>query len=170
MVVLFAALVLVAVPRFGSSDATGQSRAVARKGKKASICGNPRLSCKTTVTFQPHDLSFRVPANAVIWDTEPFYAIVLKSTPAREDDCDAFIPEKERLDAQTMFPDRKVFSSRCIEPGELYYTNVDSKYRIMALYAGANMAEAKRALAAVKATGKFPGAYLRRMQTGFNGT
>ena len=169
MVVLFAALVLVATPWSGSSDATGQSRST-RKEKKASICGNPKLPCKTTVTFQPHDLSFRVPANAVIWDTEPFYAIVLKSAPAREDDCDVFIPEKERLEAQSMFPDRKVFSSRCVEPGELYYTNVDSKYRIMALYAGANMAEAKRALAAVKATGKFPDAYLRRMQTGFNGT
>ena len=169
MVVLFAAVLLIAVPWSGSSDATGQSRA-ARKGKKASICGNPKLPCKTTVTFQPHDLSFRVPANAVIWDTELFYAIVLKSSPAREDDCNAFIPEKERLEAQSMFPERKVFSSRCVEPGELYYTNVDSKYRIMALYAGANMAEAKRTLAAVKATGKFPGAYLRRMQTGFNGT
>jgi endonuclease V-like protein UPF0215 family len=52
----------------------------------------------------------------------------------------------------------------------LFYTNVDPKFRIMAVYGGATLAEAKRVLEAVKATGKFPGAYMRRMRTGFNGT
>ena len=52
----------------------------------------------------------------------------------------------------------------------LFYTNVNPKFRIMAVYGGTTLAEAKRVLAAVKATGKFPGAYLRRMRTGFNGT
>jgi hypothetical protein len=41
---------------------------------------------------------------------------------------------------------------------------------MMAVYAGSTLAEAKRVLAAVKATGKFPGANLRRIRTGFNGT
>jgi hypothetical protein len=40
----------------------------------------------------------------------------------------------------------------------------------MAVYAGATLAEAKRVLAAVNATGKFPGANIRRIRTGFNGT
>ncbi|HAF14727.1 MAG TPA: hypothetical protein DCK99_13735, partial [Blastocatellia bacterium] len=66
--------------------------------------------------------------------------------------------------------DHKVFSSRCADPENLFYTNVSEKHRIMAVYAGTTPAEAKRVLDAVKATGKFPGANLRRMRTGFNGT
>ncbi len=150
--------------------AAGQSQSAARRPKRGSICGNPAVACKTSASFQPHDLQFRVPANSVIFDTELFYAVILKSVAAPEDDCNTFVPEPERLEAQSLFPDRKVFASRCIEPGELYYTNVDSKHRVMAVYAGTTLAESKRVLGAVKATGKFPGAYLRRMRTGFNGT
>jgi hypothetical protein len=155
-----------------SVDTTaGQSHAVRQRARRGSICGNPTIACKTSPTFQPHDLQFRVPTNSVIFDTELFYAIILKSMPAAaEDDCNTFIPETERVAAQTLFPDRKVFASRCVEPGELFYTNIDSKYRIMAVYAGTTLAEAKRALRAVEATGKFPGVYMRRMRTGFNGT
>lgn len=154
----------------GSAEATaGQSHAV-RHRARGSICGNPNAACKTSATFQPHDLPFRVPASSVIFDTELFYAIILKSVPSAEDDCNTFVSEIERLEAQRLFPDRKVFASRCVEPGELFYTNVDSKHKIMAVYAGTTLAEAKRALAAVKATGKFSGAYMRRMRTGFNGT
>jgi hypothetical protein len=40
----------------------------------------------------------------------------------------------------------------------------------MAVYAGKTRAEAERMLAAVRATGKYPTANLRRMQAGFNGT
>jgi hypothetical protein len=40
----------------------------------------------------------------------------------------------------------------------------------MAIYAGTTIADANRMLAAVKATGKFPGANIRRMRTSFNGT
>ena len=41
----------------------------------------------------------------------------------------------------------------------------------MAVYAGTTLAQAKRFLNAVKATtGKFPGANIRPMRTGFNGT
>jgi hypothetical protein len=134
------------------------------------VCGNPKLPCKTTATFQPNDLPFRVPANAVIIDTELFYAVILKSVRANEDDCNTFVPETERLAAQELFPDRKVFSSRCSDVENLFYTNVDPKFRIMAVYGGTTLAEARRTLAAVNATAKFPGAYLKRMQTGFNGT
>jgi hypothetical protein len=41
---------------------------------------------------------------------------------------------------------------------------------MMAVYAGSTLAEGKRVLALVTATGKFPGANLRRIRTGFNGT
>jgi hypothetical protein len=147
-----------------------QSHAKGRRASAAAICGNPKVACKTSVTFQPHDLPFRVPANAVIWDTDPFYVVILKSMPAGNDSCDVFIPEVERLAAQALFPDHKVFSSRCIEPGELFYTNMKDNQRIMAVYAGTTLTEAKRVLASVKATGKFQGANVRRMRTGFNGT
>jgi endonuclease V-like protein UPF0215 family len=86
------------------------------------------------------------------------------------DNCEAFIAESDRLAAQALFPDHKVFASRCTQPGELFYTNVNENQRMMAVYAGATLPQAKRVLAAVQATGKFPGANLRRMRTGFNGT
>ena len=163
---ILSALAIVAL----TTTVTAQSHAKARRASAAAICGNPKVACKTSVTFQPHDLPFRVPANAVILDTEPFYVVILKGVPANNDSCDVFIPEPERLAAQVLFPDHKVFTSRCAEPGELFYTNVDEKQRMMAVYAGNTLAEAKRMLAAVKATGKFAGANIRRIRTGFNGT
>jgi len=161
------ALVIAGVTSYCPARALGQSR---RPAKRASICGNPTVACKTSVTFEPYQLPFRVPKNAVIFDTELFYAIVLKSVNAGLDDCDVFIPEVERLAAQALFPDHKVFTSRCFEPGDLFYTNIGEKHRIMGVYAGATLAEAKRFLETVKATGRFSGAYIRRMRTGFNGT
>ena len=158
-----------------SIDGVAQRR---RATTHASICGNPRIACKTTATFQPNDLPFQVPKNAVIVDTMPFYAIILKSVAVSNDDCKVFIPESERLAAQALFPDHKVFSSRCTDPENLFYGDLNSRnvrnmsenHRIMAVYAGTTLAEAKRNLDAVKATGKFPGANIRRLRTGFNGT
>ena len=87
-----------------------------------------------------------------------------------DDDCKIFVPEKERVAAQALSPDHKVFSSRCTEPGDLYYTNTSANAHFMAVYAGATLADANRMLAMVQATGKFPGANIRRMRAGFNGT
>jgi hypothetical protein len=154
---------------FAVSDTMAQSRAT-KKRPRGSICGNPQVPCRTSATFQANDLPFRVPENSVIFDTELFYAVILKTLTSTEDDCTVFVPEGERLETQALFPDRKVFASRCYDIENLFYTNVDPRYRIMAVYAGPSLAEAKRVLASVKSTGKFPGAYLRRMRTGFNGT
>ena len=152
--------------------ASGQRRRAARRPRPAQICPDPSVPCPTTVNFSPHDLPFRVPANALIWETEPFYAIILKSVgvSADGDNCDRFIPEAERLAAQRLFPRRKVFASRCAEPGELYYAGVAENQRFMAVYAGRTRAEAERTLALVKATGQYAGANIRRMHAGFNGT
>jgi hypothetical protein len=141
-----------------------------RPASRASVCGNPLVPCKTSVTFEPNDLPFRVPKNAVIYDTELFYAIILKSVGTSEEDCDVFVPDSERLSAQALFPDHKVFASRCADPETLLYSNTSPKHRFMAVYAGTTLAEAKRMLAAVKATDKFPAANIRRLRTGFNGT
>jgi hypothetical protein len=140
------------------------------KAQHLAVCGNPKVPCKTVATFGPHDLPFRRPANTVIYDTELFYAIILKTVKSPDDDCKIFVPEKERLAAQALFPDHKVFSSRCTEPGDLYYTNTSANAHFMAVYAGATLADANRMLAMVQATGKFPGANIRRMRAGFNGT
>ncbi|MDQ2855638.1 MAG: hypothetical protein M3R68_04860 [Acidobacteriota bacterium] len=150
--------------------ASGQSHVAGKRARRASVCGNPLVACKTRDTFKPNDLPFRMPANSVIFDTELFYAIVLKSVSVSDDNCDVFIPETERLRTQALFPDHKVFTSRCADPENLFYTNVSDKHRIMAVYAGTKLAEAKRFLDTVKATGKFPGANIRPMRTGFNGT
>jgi hypothetical protein len=168
--VVLSVCVLALLASGALSSAVGQSHASRQRAKRASICGNPTVTCKTVATFQPNDLQFRVPENSVIFDTELFYAVILKSVVATDDDCNTFVPETERLAVQALFPDRKVFSSRCADVENLFYTNVDPKFRIMAVYGGATLAEAKRVLATVNATGKFPGAYLRRMRTGFNGT
>jgi len=138
--------------------------------QRASVCGNPQVACKTSAQFQPYDLPFRLPANSVIFDTELFYSVILKSVGSNENDCEKFVSETERLETQALFPNRKVFTSRCPDVETLAYTNVSPKHRFMAVYAGLTMAEAKKVLAAVNATGKFQGAMIRRMRTGFNGT
>ena len=146
---------------------SAQKRQPIRHG---SICGDPTTPCKTVGTFQPNDLPFRIPQKAVIYDTDLFYAIILKSVNVADDNCDKFVPESDRLAAQALFPDHKVFSSRCADPENLSYTNTAPKTRFMAVYAGITPAEANSMLAKVKATGKFPGASLRRMRAAFNGT
>ena len=138
--------------------------------RHASICGDPTAACKTSATFQPYDLPFRLPAKAVIYDTDLFYAVILKSVSAPNDNCDTFIPESDRLTAQVLFPNNKLFSSRCAGAPELSYTNTNPNQRFMAVYAGMTPADANRILALVKATGKFPGANIRRMRAAFNGT
>jgi|SRR5215204_2142094 len=153
-----------------AQSAPGAPQRGARQ-QKGAVCGDPTAPCRTTVEFKPYDLPFRIVRNAVIWESEQFYAVILKSVRDERLDGTVFVPEEERLAAQQLFPRNKVFASRGVsEPGEIYYSNVDGAYQIMAVYAGRTRAEAQATLAKVKATGKFPGANLRRMHIGFNGT
>jgi hypothetical protein len=147
--------------------------ALAQQRGRATVCGDPTVSCPNgQVEFPPYNLPFRIPRRAVIWETEPFYAIILKSMRVNDEflECERFIPEEERLEAQALFPRNKVFASRCMEPGDLYYTNTDPKQRFMAVYAGRTRAQANAMLEKVKATAKYPGANVRQMRAGFNGT
>jgi len=152
---------------FFTGTTTAQKRQAARHGV---ICGNPNVPFRTSATFPPNDLPFRIPAKANIYDTDLFYAVILKSVSVPEENCDTFIPEGDRLAAQALFPDHKVFSSRCADPGGLSYTNTSPKARFIAVYAGMTLAEANKMLATVKATGKYPAASMRRMRAAFNGT
>ena len=165
-VVLLGALACVTAADAGSSAA--QRRRAPRR--PASVCGDPTARCRSSVEFEPHQLPFEVPRNAVIFETEKFYAVILKSARDTTQDCSAFTPEAERLEVQKLFPNNKVFASRCYEPGELYYEGVEPDVRFVAVFAGRTRAEANAVLAKVRAAGRFPGAYLRRTSTGFNGT
>jgi len=165
---VFALIATIAVAGFFAAPTFAQKRRA--PVKHLTICGNPTLPCKSAITFEPHTLPFRMPENAVIYDTELFYAIILKSVNAPNDSCDAFVPEAERLAAQALFPANKVFASRCAEPGEASYTNTNSNQHFMAVYAGLTIGEANRMLAAVQATGRFAGANIRRMRVVVNGT
>jgi len=141
-----------------------------KPAKRPPVCGNPNVSCGGEITFQPNELPFRIPRNAVIYDTDLFYAVILRSVPSPEESCDNFIPEPERLAAQALFTNNKVFTSRCAEPGQVSYTNTSARAQFMAVYAGTTMANANDMLAKVKAAGKFPGANIRRMRAVINGT
>ena len=143
-------------------------RGRARREQRGAICGDPTAACKTFATFEPYDLPFRVSERMVIWESEPFYAVVLKSV--RNKDCRRLVPEAERVRAQSDFPRHKVFTTRCQEPVAVYYTGLAVDARMMAVYAGRTRAEAAAMLSKVKAAGKYPGAYVRRMSIGFNGT
>ena len=172
------AILVGAVVVSGLGFAPG-SKAQKRRAQRAQVCGDPTLRCRTSATFQPFELPFRVPKDAVIYDTELFYAVILKSVQLRGADCGKFVAEEERLRAQKLFPHQKVFTSRrCADGGEVGYRNPNgtdaTDYRgaseFMAVYAGKTRAEAQRMLGTVLATGKFPAANLRRMRAGFNGT
>lgn len=163
-------LTLVVVLTVLSSWAVTPANQRSAKRPRGSICGNPTEPCKTSATFKPNDLPFRVPQNSIIFDTELFYAVVLKSMRVKDDNCDVFIPEDQRLQAQALFPANKVFASRCVDIENLAYIGVNPDVRILAVYAGPSISDARRILALVKATGKYNDAMIRRMRTSFNGT
>ena len=143
-----------------------------RRRAPAPICGDPTVRCRTTVEFQPYQLPFRIPPQGAIWESEYFYAVILKSVrdESKGADCNIFVPEPERVAAQALFPRHKVFASRCFEPGDLFYMGVAEDSQFMAVYAGRTRAEGQAMLEKVRAAGRYPGANLRRMRTGFNGT
>lgn len=126
------------------------------------VQGDPRVACEGA---KPHELCFARPTDGVAraeYLSEPFYAVILK-TAAR-----CTIPEKERTEAQALFPAHKVFSMRfnCDEDVEeaISYTNVNDQFAFLAVRAGASKADGNKMLKAVRATGRFPGANVRKMQ------
>jgi hypothetical protein len=134
------------------------------------VCGDPTVKCKTDAEFKPHQLPFAVKFTlGPIQETELFYAVVVSTLRVKENECEKrFITEAARLALQKEFPRHKVFTDRCPEPDELYYTGFDYKTRIMAIYAGKTRAEADKILAKVK--DRYPAAAVKRMRAGFNGT
>lgn len=129
-------------------------------------CPDPQRPCDLPGNrFQPNELSFEAPRKFEFDRGEDrsqaFYAIVLASGPA------CGIADPERLRAQELFPRNKVFLHRyfCEDfSDKVTYTNVDRKRAFLAVYAGETEAAARTFLDQVKASGRFPGANIRRMQ------
>jgi len=146
------------------------SAAQRRNGK---ICGDPNAACGGREQFQPWELTFALPKNSVIYESEYFYSVILKSVKLPQDsysECEKAFAEEERLKVQALFPKNKVFALKCSEPGGIFYTNVANDVSFLGVYAGKTRAAADAFLKTVNATGKFPGATLRRMKAGINGT
>jgi hypothetical protein len=138
-----------------------------------SVCGDPTAKCRLASDFQPFELAFdHGGPNSIIAESKPFYAVILRSVKLPEDQsgCDNKFPEAERLEAQALFPKNKVFAKRCDEPAQNFYTNVADNTTFLGVYAGLTLTQANAFLKKVEATGKFPGAVIRRMKVGINGT
>lgn len=169
-VAVVVACVVITVVAAAPSGAQPKTATRGKRAEAPKVCGDPGAPCPSSMPFEPHDLKFRLPKNAVIFETEEFYTVVLKTMRVKDTDCEKFVAESERLGAQRLFPKLKVFTSRCADTLGVYYSTVAPEERVMALYAGRTRAEADGVLKDVRATGKFPAAKLRRMHAGFNGT
>ena len=145
-----------------------------KKARLGKVCSDPTAPCKTAKDFQPYDLPFDLGTEkSAIYKSEKFYGIVLQSVKLKNSwgDCEKpRYPESERLPIQELFPNNKVFTQNCVEPGTNYYTGVANQTSFIGIYAGRTLAEANKFLKKVKATGKYPGVRVRQMQIGINGT
>ena len=148
----------------------GQQRPKPKTG--GAICGNMTAACTGREGFQPWDLPFTTGKNFVIWESAPFYGIVLKSVKLPDfGDCEhPSFKEDERIEIQSLFANNKVFAQNCVESGTLYYTGVADQTAFIGVYAGRTLAEANKFLKTVEALNRFPGIKVRRMKVGFNGT
>jgi hypothetical protein len=127
-----------------------------------SVCPDPDAPCDG---FRAHDLSFVLPRDGVARaeaESEPFFAVLLRSGP------ECSIADADRRAPQDAFPGRKVFAHRfgCDDDVEnnVTYTGVTPGLAFLAVFAGRTRAEADSMLSAIRATGAYPGANLRRMQ------
>lgn len=145
-----------------------------KKAKLGKVCGDPTAVCKSGESFQSYDLPFDLGNNFVIYESERFYGIVLRSKKLKADDwgdCEhPSFGEQERLEIQKLFSHNKVFAMNCSDTGMNYYTGVADHTVFIGVYGGRTLAEANKFLKTVKATGKFPGIRVRRLQIGINGT
>ena len=159
--------VLFCIAFLSTAESTAQKRTVVGK-----ICGDPTQVCRTRADFQPYELPFDFGKNNVISQSELFYAVIVKSVKLKSNDsnCEKAITEKERLDAQKLFPRNMVFVMRCWETGQNSYTNVVDGVSFMGIYAGQTQKEANAFLSRMKSSGKFTDAAIRRMRIQINGT
>lgn len=164
---LYLISVVLTVMFISSLSAEGQG-----KQRLGRVCGNPNAACRGVKNFQAYDLPFDTGKDFVIAESVWFYGIVLKSVKLKDyGDCEhPLFAERERLEIQDLFPNNKVFTLNCVDVGGNYYKGVADQTGFIGVYAGASKVTADAFLKTVKATGRFPGVRVRRMQIGFNGT
>lgn len=154
--------------------------AFAQKAKKqkivqGKICGNPNVKCKTDgYVFDSFSIPFELPKGYIIYESKPFYAVILKSQNVKDilgddESCREAAMENERISAQRLFPNNKVFAQGC-GFGPLYYSGVNENVVFLAVYGGSTLAEAQNFLKEVNSSGKFRDAYIKKLQAHFNGT
>ncbi len=139
---------------------------------KSPVFGSPTATAPVTeYPFNENEITYELPStlkSSVPYYSDYFYAIMLKSQKSRPFDptteCDGFISEEERIATQKLFPNNKVFTSRSGCDSEVSYSNTNREYEFIAVYGGKTFSEAKTFLAKVKATGKFNGPNIRKMQ------
>jgi len=138
------------------------------------VCPDPASPCKSKhKTFEKYELSFTLPKTIkpnVSYPSAPFYAIILKTM--AEADCDqgeySSATERFRMQAQKLFPDRKVFAeNQCPDMGAVGYSiNGKNNTKVfVAVYAGETQLEAEQVLA--KAKEKYPDARVAKMRVSF---
>ena len=103
------------------------------------VCPDPAKPCPG---FRPHDLSFPLPSDGVARAevrSAPFFAVILVSgAPCR-------FTERERAEAQALFPQAKVFNARFGCDGDVEnnvsYSGVDPKAGFLAVHGGPIVAQ-----------------------------
>ncbi len=161
---------LLIVCLFSVIEAFGQ-----KASKQGKICGNPNTNCKTDKSlFEPNEIPFETSSSFVIFESQTFYAVILKSKKvadifADDNNCRNIASEEERLNVQKLYPNNKVFTQNC-GYNNLYYTGIQDSTVFIAVYGGKTLAEAQNFLKIVEQNQKFKGAYIKKMQAQFNGT
>ena len=148
-----------------SSDTVMEAPASAEPAQRVgALCPDPANPCPG---FRSNDLSFVLPRDSVARAevrSDSFYAVILRSG-AR-----CSITAADVASAQPGFP-RKVFAERmgCEDDVEnnVRYTGVSDTVSFLAAYGGSSRAEADSLLSTLRASGRYPGANLRRMQVVF---
>src|SRR5215212_8982151 len=127
----------------------------ARAQAQLKVCPDPSAPCKSRhKTFEKYELSFMLPKAIkpnVTYQSAPFYAVILKTW--NESDCDqgeySSATERFRMQAQKMFPERKVFASnQCPDMGAVGYSingKPDAR-AFVAIYGGETKEEADQVL------------------------
>lgn len=166
LIILFAVCLISVGTIFGQSSKK-------QKVAQGKICGNPNIECKIngSTVFADWDIQFELPKHYVIYESETFYAVILRSQKITdrfggETTCKPVATETERLEIQTLFPNNKVFAQTCgYGP-----TNYSEDTVFLAVFAGKTLVQAKSFLKVVNKNGKFKDAYIKKLQVSLNET
>ena len=190
VLVMLALIVSIAMVMFASPKASADFQQtnrgitlgkVARKPVTYAICPDPAVLCHSRARkFADFELQFRLPQvlrKGQTYRTDAFYAVIIKTY--AEEACDAddhtISIEEERIRIQQEYPTRKVFGSYSCPnmdavdydfPGKLDASGervVIMTY--LAVYAGANEAEAETFAAELKK--RYPDSMLKRMTASY---